>query len=275
MTATNRNHTHTGACQACGRDSALNIATQFVAKHGYEVHGVFVGTCPGSDRLPAQLSIEFTFIVIDGCTRVAEANEVKAENLLMLVTNPEHVRRWDPNAECRRHGRVSKGDHVNIAYAEGTEAEQTSMRTMLVAHHNNEARNNRDHVKFLRAEVLPLNGQPLTSVEQAAVRKAEARAAKGPTKQSFKDRQSKLSYSYYKVRDEIQQLLLDKRGDSESTDAFNAAYYAMPYSLAHYRSAKHRKLVLAYADCNALLDECDKLYAARAEVDAERKAAGL
>jgi hypothetical protein len=52
-------HTHTGTCQLCGREHAINVKTGEIAKHGYTVdYGFFSGTCRGAGYQPLQISRE-------------------------------------------------------------------------------------------------------------------------------------------------------------------------------------------------------------------------
>ena len=52
-------HTHTGTCQLCGREHAVNEKTGVIAKHGYTVdYGFFSGTCRGAGCQPLQISRE-------------------------------------------------------------------------------------------------------------------------------------------------------------------------------------------------------------------------
>ena len=53
-------HTHTGTCQLCGREHAINVKTGAIAKHGYRVdYGFFSGTCRGAGCQPLQISREW------------------------------------------------------------------------------------------------------------------------------------------------------------------------------------------------------------------------
>jgi len=53
-------HTHTGTCQLCGREHAVNVKTGAIAKHGYRVdYGFFSGTCRGAGCQPLQISREW------------------------------------------------------------------------------------------------------------------------------------------------------------------------------------------------------------------------
>lgn len=53
-------HTHTGTCQLCGREHAINVKTGAIAKHGYTVdYGFFSGTCRGAGCQPLQISREW------------------------------------------------------------------------------------------------------------------------------------------------------------------------------------------------------------------------
>lgn len=73
--------THSGHCQACGRLQKLPNGR--LSKHGYTVtHGFFSGTCPGSDRLPFEVSCDYVAETIARATSAIEVLEAeKAETL--------------------------------------------------------------------------------------------------------------------------------------------------------------------------------------------------
>jgi hypothetical protein len=73
-------HTHTGTCQACGRQQAVGNDTGRIAKHGYTVDwGYFNGVCHGAGKQPAEVDVTYTRRLIVECGRDAELNDRAAE----------------------------------------------------------------------------------------------------------------------------------------------------------------------------------------------------
>ena len=63
-------HTHTGTCQLCGRNHAVNNATGLLAKHGYTVDwGFFHGVCEGANHLPLQKDRSLLDSTVDQCSK--------------------------------------------------------------------------------------------------------------------------------------------------------------------------------------------------------------
>lgn len=276
----NRNHTHTGNCQACGREHAVDLIRGDIAKHGYTVDwGSFTGVCSGADRLPAQKDIEYTLYMIALCQREAKRLDFLAGALERRETDPATVTHYDPEAvrtDSRGYKRV--GCNVEIPYSQGSVDEQHRARINEVNSARHMAEGNRSHADFLTLSVLPLKGTELHSVEQAAVRHAAERAERAakPTKAGFKRQLETQSRAYDKVCERVQHELLQERGADERDNAdWKAAYYALPFSLCHYR-VKHGQAVLkVLPGVDSLIAECELLFDRYSDIKAKQKAAGL
>lgn len=73
--------THTGTCQACGREQKCPKGV--IAKHGYTVlgrgnGGFFNGTCKGSGHAPLEVSCDLAAECADGARRYAASLEEQA-----------------------------------------------------------------------------------------------------------------------------------------------------------------------------------------------------
>lgn len=270
----NRNHTHTGNCQACGREHAIDIVHGDMAKHGYTVDwGSFNGVCPGSDCKPAQVSVDFTHVIIKQCMERAHELTQHAQALEEGSVDPDTVIQWHPTLEwTSEYGRKRVGKNVNVPYKLGTLEECKRARSAAIHSDRQNAASNVSHATFLHHTVVPMLGTQLMSVEQAETRKAELKAAKGPTKQSFKDRLEKVSRDYDKVRQVIHKALLALDRDTRN-EAWEDAY-DMPYSLAHFRP-KHAKAVLeVLPSVGEQLNEIAGMIECREAIKREQKEAG-
>ncbi len=84
-------HTHTGTCQLCGRNHAVNNATGLLAKHGYTVDwGFFHGVCEGANHLPLQKDRSLLDSTVDQWKE--EANKMLALTLADIKKVPVRVR---------------------------------------------------------------------------------------------------------------------------------------------------------------------------------------
>src|SRR5690349_9600304 len=100
-------HTHTGTCQACGRQQAVdNTVLHKIAKHGYTVNfGYFNGVCFGArGEMPAELDVELTKKTILGCMATAADHDSDAAGLKLGIIKPSHFQRWNPNKEVTKKG---------------------------------------------------------------------------------------------------------------------------------------------------------------------------
>lgn len=275
----NRNHTHTGNCQACGREHAIDIVKGDVAKHGYKVDwNQFVGVCGGADRLPAQKDVSYTHTIIAFCLKNAQDLTEWADAVEAGTLDPSTCIHWDATIEwTNKYGTKRIGKNVELTFALGTQAEQNTARSTEVSTSRHHAAGNKDHAAFLTASVLPMLGTELHSVEQAEVRQAAERAVREakPTKISFQRRIEALGRKFDKAKKEISTLLLAFERDARPAN-WDAAYDAMyVYSLNNWRT-KHSAAVLAVLPQAApVVAEIEALFADRAAIKTEQKAAGL
>lgn len=275
---TNRNHTHTGNCQACGRGHAIDLVKGDIAKHGYTVDwNQFVGVCGGADRLPAQKDVSYTHTVIAFCLKNAQDLTEWADAVEAGTQDPRTCIHWDATIEwTNKYGTKRIGKNIEINFALGTKDEQHTARTNEVNEARHNAAGNRGHAVFLTSFVLPMFGTELYSVEQAEVRQAAERAARKakPTKISFQRRLEALGHKFDKAKEEISTLLLAIDARPANWDAaYDVMYDA--YSLSNWR-AKHSAAVLAVLPQAApVVAEIEALFADRTAIKAEQKAAGL
>lgn len=274
----NRNHTHTGNCQACGREHAVDIKKGTIAKHGYTVDwNSFLGVCPGADRSPAQVTVEYTRVIITRCTEAAISYDEHADMLIAGTARPLMCVHFDATIEwTNKYGTKRTGKNVEIAFDLGTADEQKNTLSNAINEDRHNAAGNREHAKFLTSFVLPMYGTALHSVEQAAVRHAAERAEREakPTKASFKRQLERIGRDYDKARDVIHTALLAMDRDTRSA-AWELAY-DMPYSLNHFRDKHGKAIVAVLGDVFRVnVVEVELMVEARERVQAAKKKAGL
>jgi hypothetical protein len=156
-----------GTCQACGRVQAvLDKGETPIAKHGYEIigrgrGGYFIGTCHGSDRRPAELSVEYTWHCITNYTahadhverdKLPDAQQAAQQAVKPSVRQPDKVR--DAATRKWRLPDTPEGRAWSTYW-------HTINLPRALAHEITEFR---DMVAHLRANVLPRYGQPLYQV---------------------------------------------------------------------------------------------------------------
>lgn len=109
-------HTHTGHCQLCDRQQAVNVTTGLLAKHGYTKRwGFFSGTCPGSGALPYErscLEIAPVIVHLEGtvarfCAHIltirnmSETHPLRGKLSIRRPLPPGHYSSTGSNAEVR------------------------------------------------------------------------------------------------------------------------------------------------------------------------------
>jgi hypothetical protein len=99
--------THSGTCQLCGR--LHKLPGNRAAKHGYSVQwSQFIGTCPGSDELPYELSCD---LIVARIPAVLE-NVARLERMaagIRATTATVFVHEWVKEAYV--NGKYVRGHH--------------------------------------------------------------------------------------------------------------------------------------------------------------------
>jgi hypothetical protein len=166
-------HTHTGHCQACGREQAINVNRGTLAKHGYKVAGwgFFMGTCPGSDRFPLEVEKTYSVEIINMLAVSEAAHKKSIEDLKTGKEIPATVktgtkeRRNEAGLIVRdRYGRRVYDD-VIVLWDEATVPQRGAEIIRLVRDHENGASQCAAHIRFLHDAIAAFHGQPLKPVE--------------------------------------------------------------------------------------------------------------
>lgn len=167
-------HTHTGHCQACGRQQAVankrGVNHGLLAKHGYTVSGwgFFNGTCYGADRLPLEQDHELTDRIIVDLMAQHDKSCDMADDLNMRRTDPVKCKTGTVRANDPKTGRSSWVD-VLQPYAECTEYQQREARERQAWALLQDAKQCKSHAEMLRDLIVRVHGKPLTEVKRAAV----------------------------------------------------------------------------------------------------------
>lgn len=159
-------HTHTGTCQACGAVQAVDNQTQRIAKHGYKVagFGMFVGTCSGSDKPPAELDLTHTRLIILNCHAWAD----NADRLEALWTSGALMVTTQTVAGPKRDVRGFRIYHEVMMFG-CADYSIAAVRRKHASDHERQAESARAHAYSLDKHVIPRFGKPLYA---AAVKKA-------------------------------------------------------------------------------------------------------
>jgi hypothetical protein len=156
-----------GTCQGCGHVQACGEpgAVTRIAKHGYQVRyrgqgGFFTGTCGGSDRPVAEVSVDHTKHLIELCrTRADGIDRVlpKAIEDAKAAVRPAYYDGWGTNKFMEWKGGERVFKDTPEAQAVKAYVDVTTAPSRL----ENEARNLRAYANDLVRDVLPRLGQPL------------------------------------------------------------------------------------------------------------------
>lgn len=155
-------HTHRGTCQVCGARQAVDNASKFIAKHGYQVAGwgFFNGVCSGSGHLPAELDLTIAQATIVALTSY-EADQTRLQGLyashdLMAYTITKQV--WNHQG----------GKHASGAYESKElpifgcdQALFDLVHNREAASHGSAASRARGHIEFIGESILPRFGKAL------------------------------------------------------------------------------------------------------------------
>lgn len=275
-------HTHRGTCQACGSVQASDNVSAFIAKHGYEVVGYFVGTCQGSDRKPAEHEVTYTHKVIDFCTATAQTHDESIVALQNGAVVPETFKRWNSTklvTHTPTYGKpynTTGGDDV-LPIAKASQAERAKAIKLAIHDHELIASQLRSHAKGLIQYVLPRLGQPLYAVAdlnkpvaKPAAPTVDVKAAKVvgtfATKAARKEALDRLNRTFDKAQRRLQGLYLAMPRD-QRTEAKTEVYYG-PSQLNHWRPKHSRQALNEFPEAAGIVEEIEQLVAAREAVKA-------
>jgi hypothetical protein len=156
-------HTHQGTCQACGFVQAVDNDSRQIAKHGYKVSGfgMFVGTCDGSGRQPAEVSVEYTHLVIANCYDWAKNADRLAE-LYFCGDLMVYAHDVDSGRRSSRMQRI----FISVPMFGMQDAYVVSREKRAGLQQEQEAKGARMHAGALETHVLPRHGRPLFAVKR-------------------------------------------------------------------------------------------------------------
>lgn len=258
---------------------AVDNSTQLMAKHGYTVagFGFFNGTCPGSDKAPAEHDVSYTKLVIVLCTDSATEQQHLAD---LYASGDLMVYTWDVSTWVR--GTPSKSGHYvhqELPMFGCSDAQVASERSKIVYGYENVARMQRGHAESLTKHVLPRLGQPLFAIaDQVKPVKpvdgkvnVKAGTIEGAfhTKAAQKSALEAVSHAFEKEAKLVMDACLAS-GTGEYGGRLAAAddlYFSFPsHAIAHYRP-KHSAAVLAvFPGMTSVVTELERLVALRNEI---------
>ena len=151
--------THTGTCQACGRQQAVHVHTGNIAKHGYTTdYGFFNGTCGGSDELPLELDTAINIATVTSLTKFAEKNEAAAAADITQVRVEFGPYIFDRN---RRYRETKLVDRAEFEATQSRYADFDRAVEAVRLNHNRVARGVRADAQALADLSVNVHGQPL------------------------------------------------------------------------------------------------------------------
>jgi hypothetical protein len=276
---TKTTHTHTGNCQACGRRQAVDNAKGTIAKHGYVVDwNQFHGVCGGADRVPAQVSVDYTHHIITFCQTTARDLLNHAQALETGNADPKTCVHYDATIEwVNKYGTKRVGKNVEIDYRQGTTDEQKRARSNAINEARHNAQGNLDHATYLFRTVLPMYGTELMTAAEVKRAESAARAEKKarPSKAGFKRQLDTLNAQYHKLRRQLQDAYLTRHhgGEGMTSDATDLYYGAQDL---HQWNAKWSKIALAvHPTLASTVSAIEDLVEKRKAVKAAQVAAGI
>lgn len=154
-------HTHQGTCQACGARQAVDNASQLVAKHGYKVSGfgMFVGTCGGSGRQPAELDITYTQHIMAQC----EIWALNADRLAGLYAAGD-LMVYAHDVDSGRRDAYRRRIYITVPMFGCPDAYVVDREKREAYLQESQAKNARMHAEVLLTHVVPRFGQALFAV---------------------------------------------------------------------------------------------------------------
>lgn len=149
-------HTNRGTCQLCGRVQAVNNTTGAIAAHGYKVKGgYYSGECPGTNQLPAEMSIDITQQAMGIATKRAQSMQVAIVDFKAGTRTPEFIEHTKWNVADRRY------DTTRTPYADGNSSEQRNAVERRVYELAHAVSRELAYVYLLEHFVVPQHGRPL------------------------------------------------------------------------------------------------------------------
>lgn len=154
-------HTHQGTCQACGARQAVDNGSRLIAKHGYKVSGfgMFVGTCGGSGKQPAELDIAYTQHIMAQC----EAWAVNSDRLAALYASGD-LMVYTHSVDSGRRDAHSRRVYITVPMFGCSDAYVVDRERREAFLQENQAKNARAHAEALLTHVVPRYGQDLYAV---------------------------------------------------------------------------------------------------------------
>lgn len=258
---------------------AVDNSTQLMAKHGYKVagFGFFNGTCPGSDKSPAEHDVSYTKQVIVICTNAGNEKQRIAD---LYASGDLMVYTWDVNTWVRGTG-AKAGHYVTqeLPMFGCSDAQIDSERAKTVYGYENIARMQLGHAESLTKHVLPRLGQPLFAVaDQVKPVKpvdgkvnVKAGTIEGAfhTKAAQKSALEAVAYSYEKEAKKVMDACLAS-GTGEYGGRLPAAdqlYFNFPsHAIANYRPRHSAAILAVFPELASVVTEMERLVALRLEV---------
>jgi hypothetical protein len=173
-------HTHTGHCQACGRQQAVDNALGTLAKHGYKVagFGFFMGTCQGSGRRPLELERAFLDTICAALAEYSARMSTRSMQLLKREVVLEQATRLDnyggrvtervKTGRRDRYGREkTENREVRVPWVEASPSERGAELKREVALADSEASEADQHREGLLRLAKEVHGRPLAAVSRA------------------------------------------------------------------------------------------------------------
>lgn len=226
-------HTHRGTCQACGNIQAVNNSTGAIAKHGYTVDwGYFSGACSGSGNLALETERTYTDRTIATLRKLA---------IERAATTIEQIETVEILARVKENGRSVRRSIVCHNDAEVQAIESYNTFEKLAGYKLGRIHREGEHMTRHADDLVVLadarHGEDLYVAEQleAAEKAAKAEKKNKPTKASVKREIEVLQREYDKIYNDRQREEIAKR----NADQPHNLHVDLPFSLYHYRAAKH------------------------------------
>lgn len=262
--------THRGNCQVCGHQQ--HVMADGLANHGYTVQfGFFKGTCRGSSKQPVQVERTITDATIDALHDYAAGCDAAVRNLKTGVSFPSRILTGQ-----KLNRTTYKYEDVHIAFADGTQAQQTRAIELAIMSEESDARGARGHAKGLKEMANRLHGTALVLIDDMVkaapapkatvdVKAAKVTGAFG-SKAARKDELDKLNRVYERQIDALQAIFLAVPHDARTQEQTDV-YYA-PHNLCNWRPKHSAAALKVFPQAKDIVTAIEELVAAREAVKA-------